>query len=163
MSEISTWLGADVRYWILPEDHGSWSLHLRCLQRGSCGNHDVAGLRIDGRGLQSSFGECIFPNTVAFAMKAHMIHMICIWFWKPFTVSELNAKSWFSKHLETIRRVFVSKWGKVQFAAGRGVSWGKKEKQSHCLQEIGDPCNAFSPGFLQWTCQHVNWPSLLEA
>ena len=40
------------RYRILPEDHGRWSLHLRCLQQGSCGNYDVAGLCIDGRGLK---------------------------------------------------------------------------------------------------------------
>ena len=31
------------RYWILPEDHGSWSLHLWRLQQDSCGNHDVPG------------------------------------------------------------------------------------------------------------------------
>ena len=35
--------GNDSRYWILPEDHGSWSLHLWCLQQDPCGNHDVPG------------------------------------------------------------------------------------------------------------------------
>ena len=37
-------------------------------------------------------------------------HMICIGFWKPFTI-RVECKSWVSKHLETIH-VFVSNEGK---------------------------------------------------
>ena len=131
MSEISTWLGADVRYWILPKDHGSWSLHLRCLQRGSCGNYDVAGLRIDGGGLKPVLENAFFLTQ----LLLRKTHMKGIGFWKPFTI-RVECKSWVSKHLETIR-VFVSKWGKVPFAAGRGVSWGKKRNRLIACREWG--------------------------
>ena len=151
MSEISTWLGADVRYWILPEDHGSWSLHLRCLQRGSCGNYDVPGLRIDGRGFEAVLENAFFPNTVAFTRKTHMI---CIAFWKPSTI-RVECKSWVSKlylFLFPMRESSVCSW-----------TWCKlrqKEKLSHCLQ--GSGMNVMP--LVQASCsEHVNLPSLLEA
>ena len=90
--------------------------------------------------------NAFFPSTVAFARKTHMIHMICIWFWKPFTISELNAN-------HGSRESSVCSWTWCKLRQKRG-------KQSHCLQGIG----IHVMPLVQASCsEHVNWPSQLVA
>ena len=159
MSEISTWLGCWCQ--VLDLARRSWELVFaptmpptRLLWKLWCRRPAYRWAWVEVV-LENAF----FPNTVAFARKTHIIHMICIGFWKPFTISELNANhgsrniSKLYMFLFPTRESSVCSW-----------TWGrlrqKREKQSRCLRGMG----IYLIPLVQASCnQHVNWPSLLEA